>query len=152
MELFIENPNNANIADFMNWLCEEIEEFVAEKNLRIPKLEVIWDEALEESGLDWPKDELGNPVAPTTSFIINEYFTHLMVEEVNEGFRITVMPELYLRGSNLTIEFLAAYINNGNISTPAYRYFDDVFDTFADNLESMYLEYLNIFGDEYEEV
>lgn len=142
MELIVGDPDNIGLYDFTDWLCDVISDFVDDNNLRIPSLEKKWDEFFEKTDMGWQKDDTGNPVPPTVSFIINQYFHNLVIKKKSSDYIITTDSNLFLTGTSLTIDELASIINNGNMGMPAYSYFNDIFQFFADNLSSFYEYFL----------
>lgn len=94
--------------------------------------------ATNENDLGWPKDDYDNPVAPTTNFILNNYFDNLIIKKQGNNYIITTDPNIKLRGTNLTVDALSALINYGTLLVPPYPYIDDIFEVFADSLQDYY--------------
>lgn len=142
--MFLEIQNVDGIDDavyFVGWLTDRITEYALNTANMNPALMKLWDEYFKENDLGWVKDSTDTPIPPSTSYIISEYFTNLVIDQPGNSFIITTDPDNMLRNTGLAIDTLAAIINNGNLSTKAYPYFDEVFDYFADNIDSYYAEW-----------
>ena len=142
--MFLEIQNTDGLDDvvyFVGWLTDRITEYALNPANMTPALMKLWDDYFKENDLGWVTDSTDTPIPPSTSYIISEYFTNLVIDQPGNSFIITTDPDNMLRNTGLAIDTLAAIINNGNLSTPAYPYFDDVFNYFADNIDSYYAEW-----------
>lgn len=138
MYLEIDNPDGLDLQDFSNWIKEQLVDFNDSNNIKSPSLEKEWNKFFEENDLGWPKDDYDNPIAPTTNFILNNYFDNLIVKKQGNNYIITTDPNIKLRGTNLTVDALSALINYGTLLVPPYPYIDDIFEVFADSLQNYY--------------
>ena len=138
MYLEIENPDNLELEEFAYWLKDKIIDYVGNGSARETGLEDLWSKFFEENDLGWVKDEFGNPIPPTITFLLDSYFNNLIVKKKENNYVITNDTNIKLRNTNLTIDALAALINYGTLSVPPYPYIDDVFQEFANDLQEYY--------------
>lgn len=138
MHLEIENPEGLELDAFAAWLCQQIINSVKDPGTHDQSLEKLWDDYFQENDLGWARDETGQPIPPSTAFIIKSYFDNLVATHDGNNINITVDSAVRIRRTNLTVEALAALINYGTLLVPPYPHFDSVFDAFAANLQDYY--------------
>lgn len=142
MFLEIKNPDGENLDQFVGWLCDYIQQYADDPVVHQPALDQLWQQYFDENDLGWPVDDAGNPVPPTISYVVDQYFSHLVIARRGEDYIITSDPNLKLGQSQITIDQVASVINYGNLSVPAYPLFDVVFESVADDLMDLYTAWL----------
>lgn len=141
MILTIENPEGLDLNKFAGWLCDRIETVATDPvNQSGPEI-AMWDRYLENNNFEWDTDETGNKSIPSVRFIINQYFSHLVIGRKGNDYVITCDPEAILNNTPYKIDTLASYINYGTATEVPYPYFDYIFDFFAEHLNDYYTEW-----------
>lgn len=141
MFLKIENPDGIDLSAFCEYLIGEIVDYVDEGTDLDEDLAQNWTDYFKSTDLGWVKDELGNSIAPTFDFIMDQYFDALYFYETDGAYFITSDSNRLLNSTDLTIDSLATMINDGVIGMKAYAYIDQVFNYFAEKLQ----DYFNIY-------
>lgn len=142
MFLKILNPDGLDLSDFCNYLIEEIVNYVDKSTGLSQETADTWTEHFKSVDLGWTKDISGNSISPTFEFIVNQYFDNLYFYETDGAYFITSDSNTLLNSTDLTIDSLATMINDGTIGMKPYPYIDQVFDYFAENLQTYFDAYL----------
>ena len=145
MFLEVKNPEKVEkIGEFFDYLIAEMTTYATDP-LHQDKGQVdIWNSYFESTDLGWPVNDSGQPTAPTFQYIVYQWFSHLDWFETKGNYYIIPNEDLLLNSTEITIDSLAQMINYGVLGTPAYRYFEDVLNHFADNLTDLYIDWAGI--------
>ena len=141
MFLEIQNVDNLDLDGFVEWIINDIRKVYVSLPSRNQKLEETWEKYFSTTDFGWATDISEKSVVPTVNFILNQFFTHQIVEKTDGGYIITVDHDLKLNNTDITIERLAATINYGVLDCPPYPYFDAVYDYYAEQLQSLFDEW-----------
>lgn len=141
MFLEIQNVDNLDLDGFVEWIINDIRRVHVSLPSRNQKLEETWEKYFSTTDFGWATDISEKSVVPTVNFILNQFFTHQIVEKTDSGYIITVDHDLKLNNTDITIERLAATINYGVLDCPPYPYFDAVYDYYAEQLQSLFDEW-----------
>lgn len=142
MFLEIQNVDNLDLDGFVEWIVNDIRKVYVSLPSRNQKLEETWEKYFSTTDFGWATDISEKSVVPTVNFILNQFFTHQIVEKTDSGYIITVDHDLKLNNTDITIERLAATINYGVLDCPPYPYFDAVYDYYAEQLQSLFDEWV----------
>lgn len=144
MYLEIKNPNNLDLKDFCIFLKDKIYDYAMDENNQDKDLIQKWDNYFKENDLGWPKDQIGNPVAPSTKFIISKWFKNLETISTNGSYFLIPSEKIMLNSMEVSVDSLASRINFGVLGVKPYNYFDKVLNEIAARLPDIYEEYLII--------
>lgn len=142
MHLLIENPDNLDIKDFVEWIMKEISSQALSNRYRKLEVEKLWDEYFNSVDFGWRRDEFGKQIVPTVNFIINQFFTNLRIYVVGNNFDITVDPEVKIMGTDISVENLATVMNYGTLDMQPYGYFELMFELFGKSIQDLYDEWI----------
>lgn len=142
MELEVKNPEGLpDIGDFCEYLITEMTDYATDPANQDPGLVAIWNDYFESTDLGWPRNEFGDPVAPTFQYITYQWFSHLDWFESKGSFYIIPDTNLRLNSTDITIDSLAQMINFGVLGVSAYRYFEDILDLVAEEISELYMNW-----------
>lgn len=151
MLLEIENEDGLDLNGFCEFLIPLIQQYAEdEANWDTEQVE-RWNNELKVSELNWAQDARNAPIIPSVSYIINAYFDSLQYTSTGGSYLIVSNKNLLLNYTNISIDSLASRINDGILDSKGYPYFEEVFQHFADNLQTYYELYLREGGIEVEE-
>lgn len=140
--LEIENPDKEDLRDFCIFLKDKIYEYATDENNQNAALIKEWDNFFQSTDLGWPRDMVGNPIAPSTKFIIDSWFKNLKITDIRGSYFLIPDENNLLKMSGISIDSLARRINFGMLGVRAYNYFDEVLEKAAEELPDLYEEYL----------
>lgn len=142
MYLLIKNEDNLDLDDFIQELLSDLYETGVDKEFRNQELEQIWYNYFLESDLGWEKDSAGKNIVPTIEYILQEYYSNLVVNKSENNYIISSDPEIKINGTNLSIVFLTTMMNFGTMDIPSYNQVDNVFDFYSEIVPNLYQEWV----------
>ena len=145
LEIDCDDPIGAY--DFAVWIVNDIREFASDNDLRNYSLEEYWDNYFQNNDFGWYRDGVGDSVVPTVNFIINAYFSNLIIIKKDKSLVITVDPNIKINQTDVPIELLATIINYGTLTETPYPYFDYVFDLYAENIDNLYSTWVGLISE-----
>ena len=142
MYLLIKNEDNLDLDDFIQELLSDLYETGVDKEFRNQELEQIWYNYFLESDLGWEKDSAGKSIVPTIEYILQEYYSNLVVNKSENNYIISSDPEIKINGTNLSIVFLTTMMNFGTMDIPSYNQVDNVFNFYSEIVPNLYQEWV----------
>lgn len=141
MFLQILNPDNIDLQGFCNWLIPKIKEYANDQN--------NWDKALVEEWVKyfnlydfgWGRDIANQPIVPSFAFIVDSYFSNQVICKTNGSYFIMGNKNTLLNYTDISIDSLAAMINDGTVDKKSYPFFEQVYEYFASRLSDYYQSY-----------
>lgn len=143
MNLYIENPNNFDLRDFIsNYLIDKIQKYfisnLDERRL-IPIESYINDLPDIRSNINLRKNQSINLKNLLISAVYNIRYNVLPSGDCN----IEIDPDAHSPYLNLNLQYLAKLVNYGSMGSPAYPIFDNTFNYIASNMDKYYEDYKN---------
>ena len=142
MYLLIKNEDNLDLDDFIQELLSDLYETGVDKEFRNQELEQIWYNYFLESDLGWEKDSAGKNIVPTIEYILQEYYSNLVVNKSENNYIISSDPEIKINGTNLSIVFLTTMMNFGTMDIPSYNQVDNVFNFYSEIVPNLYQKWV----------
>lgn len=142
MFLLIKNEDNIDLDDFVQSLIYNIYETGVDSSFRNAKMEEMWYNFFLEADFGWEKDSAGKNIVPTIEYILQQYYSNLIVTKSENNYIISSDPEVKINGTNISIVFLANMMNFGTLEVPSYNQIDTVFDYYSDIVPNLYQDWI----------
>lgn len=126
MRLTIENPENLNLAGFCNYLIKWVKE-----NLTYNKEELV------------DRDSYLQKIIPNYNWyqLINQAKNNFIFYKQKSTYIIELSNEIYIYRTKFKLKDLIALLEYGNNEMPKYPIFTKLFDTIAEDLQTIFEGY-----------
>lgn len=137
MTLTVDNPDKL-----------DLDGFISEK--LIPEIQEVFPSMINDGKLISVNDFINNTLklSPQGRWInvkdvlVSAIYNLVYTEMPNGSYVISIDSNQIVPDTRAKIIEVARLVNYGNMSVPSYPIFDEVFKFFADNLNDLYIEYM----------